>query len=269
MNQRVLAIAAHPDDIEFLMAGTLIRLRDAGYQLHCVNVADGCCGSSEHGREAIAKIRREEAERSAARLGATLYPSICHDLEIFYSAPLLRRLASLVRYVAPRIVLTHAPQDYMEDHENTCRLAVTAAFARGMPNYPVEPPARPISTPVTVYHAQPYSNHDPLGVPVTPSLFVDVTDLLEEKKALLSCHASQKQWLDESQGLDAYLETMESMSAEVGQQSSQFEYAEGWRRHSHLGFCEESADPLAAALGERVLVNDDYRRGLNGPSSER
>jgi len=91
--------------------------------------------------------------------------------------------------------------------------------------------------------------------------------VLAVKREALAQHRSQKEWLDESQGLDAYLVTMEEMSAEAGRLSGQFEYAEGWRRHSHLGFCDEDADPLAEALGERVLVNEEYRRGLDCPLS--
>ncbi len=57
----------------------------------------------------------------------------CNDLEIFYDARALRRLAAVIRAVAPDAILTHSPQDYMEDHMNTCRLAVSAAFVRAMP----------------------------------------------------------------------------------------------------------------------------------------
>jgi hypothetical protein len=82
---------------------------------------------------------------------------------------------------------------------------------------------------------------------------------------MLAQHRSQKDWLDVSQGMDAYLITMEHLSAAVGRISGRFEHAEGWRRHSHLGFCAESADPLADALGELVLINKDYRRSLDTP----
>ena len=43
--KRAFAVAAHPDDIEFVMAGTLMQLADAGYELHYMNIANGCCGS--------------------------------------------------------------------------------------------------------------------------------------------------------------------------------------------------------------------------------
>lgn len=244
----VLAIAAHPDDIEFLMSGTLLRLREAGWSLHYINVADGCCGTTQYDAETIAAIRREEARAAAAALGAEFHDSLCHDLEVFYERRTLLRLASIVREVAPRIVLTHALADYMEDHMNTARLAVTAAFSRGMRNFPVEPPRPPVLDPVTVYHAQPYMNRDPLGELVRAGMYIDVAELVERKCELLAHHVSQKRWLDESQGHDSYLDTLRRLDAEVGALSGVYSHAEGWRRHWHAGFCGPADDPLHEAL---------------------
>lgn len=249
-----IAVAAHPDDIEFFMAGTLMLLREAGYEIHYLNVANGCCGTTQYDRETIIRMRRDEARQAADSIGAIFHESLCDDMEIFYDRPTLRRLASIMREVAPEIVLTHAPSDYMEDHTNTCRLAVTAAFSRCMPNFPVDPPRAAVFGPVTVYHAQPYSHRDPLRRLVEPDLFVDVTGVLERKVAMLSCHASQKRWLDESQGHDSYLQTLRELDAECGRMSCVFDYAEGWRRHLHLGFCGPQDDPLRDALGEKVLL---------------
>jgi N-acetylglucosamine malate deacetylase 1 len=256
-----IAIAAHPDDIEFLMSGTLMLLRKAGYQIHYWNLANGCCGSSKHDGDTIAGIRREEARAAAKAIGATFHESICNDLEIFYDKPTLAKVAAVVREVAPEIVLTHSPVDYMEDHTNACRLAVTAAFARGMPNFPSDPPRPAVTNNVTVYHAQPYSHRDPLGNVIEPVLVVDTGDLIELKKKMLSKHKSQKQWLDESQGLDSYLDTMAALDAEVGRMSGLFSHAEGWRRHLHLGFCGAGDDPLRTILKERVLVASRYASG--------
>src|SRR5262245_15581192 len=219
-----IAIAAHPDDIEFLMSGTLMLLRAARYTIHYWNLANGCCGSTQTDAQTTAKIRRDEAHAAASAIGAKFHESICNDLEIFYDKPTLAKVAAVIREVAPEIVLTHSPVDYMEDHTNACRLAVTAAFARGMPNFATDPPRPAVSDTVTVYHAQPYSHRDPLGKLVEPEIVVDTTDLIELKKKMLAKHASQKLWLDESQGLDSYLETMAELDAEVGRMSSIFKY---------------------------------------------
>ncbi|HJS08676.1 MAG TPA: PIG-L deacetylase family protein [Pirellulales bacterium] len=250
----VFAIAAHPDDIEFVMAGTMMRLKDAGYELHYMTVANGSCGSSELDAGSIAQIRGDESRAAAAYLGATYHPPLARDIEIFYDRPTLARLGSIVRHVAPQILLTHSPQDYMEDHTNTCRLAVTAAFCRGMRNFPVDPPREAIDTDVTIYHAQPHGNCDPLRQPIVPEHFVDVTSLFDRKTEMLVKHQSQKAWLDRSQGMDSYVAAMRELNAEVGRLSGSFALAEGWRRHLHLGFSRADVDPLAAALAQRVLV---------------
>jgi LmbE family N-acetylglucosaminyl deacetylase len=65
-----IAIGAHPDDIEFYMAGTLLLLKRAGYEIHYFNVANGCCGSQQHGPGQLSRIRLAEAKRAAKVLGA-------------------------------------------------------------------------------------------------------------------------------------------------------------------------------------------------------
>ena len=152
-----------------------------------------------------------EARRAAQFLGATHHESLTNDLEILYDLPTLRRLASVVRLVSPRILLVHSPQDYMEDHTSACRLAVTAAFSRGMPNFPVVPPRPAITQDVTVYHAQPHGNCDPLGQPVHPQIFVDISSVIDRKAQMLSLHQSQQDWLDESQGMDSYVADHETI----------------------------------------------------------
>ncbi|MFK8111780.1 MAG: PIG-L deacetylase family protein, partial [Rubripirellula sp.] len=178
---------------------------------------------------------------------------IYSDMEAAYSTENLKKVAAIVRMAKASIVLTHSPRDYMEDHEIACRLAVSAAFSHGMPNLESDPPVETYMEPVTVYHAQPIGNKTPLGEVVQPHFFVDETDVIEQKVQSLACHASQKQWLDESQGQDSYLETMKDMSRHVGKMSGKFEYAEGWRRHEHWGFCGPDDDPLAQTLAEIIV----------------
>ena len=248
MRSTALAIFAHPDDIEYFGAGTLILLKKAGFETHYFNLSTGNCGSVEMGAEETRRVRLAEAQSAASILGAHFHHPICDDLEIFYDLPTLRLVAGVVRQVKPSIILTHPPQDYMEDHTNTCRLAVTAAFCRGMPNYPTQPPTPVTSQSVTLYHAQPYSHHDPLGKLIYPEYYVDVGGLQQRKQEMLALHVSQKQWLDESQGLDSYLKTMTSLDQQLGSMSDRYSHAEGWRRHLHLGFCDATDDPLLDAL---------------------
>ena len=58
--------------------------------------------------------------------------------------------------------------------------------------------------------------------------------------------------------MSSYLQEMDDMSREVGAMSGRFVHAEGWRRHLHRGLCAEDADPLADALGDGYLVDDEY-----------
>jgi LmbE family N-acetylglucosaminyl deacetylase len=253
---RALAIFAHPDDIEYFAGGTLLLLRQLGWETHYLNVSNGDKGSTVHGREALAPIRVEEARRAAAILGAVHHDSLATDMLIFYDEPLLRKVAAVVRRARPRIVLTHAPQDYMEDHMNVSRLAVTAAFTRGMPNFDTDPPAPGYEDDVVIYHAMPHGLRDQLRRPVEPDLFVDTSSGLETQRRALAAHASQQAWLDASQGAADFVDVLGTMSRAVGKMSGAFEHAEGWRRHLHLGYsAHDEDDPLSVALGERCRRN--------------
>ncbi len=243
-----LAIFAHPDDIEFVAAGTLLLLKQAGWEIHCLNLSSGNLGSATMSAHDTRHARQREAQHAAELLGARWHPPLADDLEITYEIPLLRQLAAIVREVNPQILLTHSPVDYMEDHMATARLAVTSAFARGMPNFVTDPHVKHVEGDVTVYHAQPHLNRDPLGAVVRPGLFVDIASVMATKRAALAAHESQKLWLDQTQGMDSYVKTMEDLGREVGAMSGRFEFAEGWRKHLHAGFCAPAADPLRQAL---------------------
>jgi LmbE family N-acetylglucosaminyl deacetylase len=257
-----IAIGAHPDDIEFGMAGTLLMLRRAGWEIHYLNVANGSCGSRQHRAAKLIALRRQEARAAARVLGAHWHPSLVNDLEILYELKTLRRLAAGLRDVRPIIVLTQSPEDYMEDHTNTCRLAVTAAFSLGMANFRTAPARRAIDVEVTVYHALPHGLRDGLRRRIVPGAFVNTTSVHETKLAALAEHQSQQDWLDASQGMNSCLKTMDAMSREVGRLSRRFTHAEGWRRHSHLGFSASEVDPLAEALGQNYRVNRRYEASL-------
>ena len=183
-------------------------------------------------------------------LQAKWHPPLADDLEIIYNLSLLRRLTAVIREVNPSIVLTHSPQDYMEDHTETCRLAVSATFAKPMPNFKTT--RQPATGDVTIYHAMPHMLLDPLRRRVIPDLYVDVSRVMPQKTAALAAHESQKLWLDATQGMDSYLHTMASLSRQVGQLSKRFRYAEGWRRHLHAGFSAKECDPLRHALPRKV-----------------
>jgi LmbE family N-acetylglucosaminyl deacetylase len=168
-------------------------------------------------------------------------------------------VAGVIREVKPSIVLTHGPQDYMEDHTNTCRLASTAAFTHGMPNFVTDPPSEgTYPEDVFVYHSVPHGLCDQLRVPITMGSFADTHTVIDTQREALAAHASQKNWLDHSQGVDSYLHVLDELALKVGSLSGRFDKAEGWRRHLHLGFSSQDEDPLLEILGEHYFVNPAY-----------
>ena len=110
-NRVAIAIGAHPDDIEFNMAGTLLLLKKAGYEIHYLTLASGNCGGAEYDGPTLSTIRNAEARGAAKILGAEFHLCVKNDLEIFYDLDTLRRLAAIIREVKPMVVLTHSPQD--------------------------------------------------------------------------------------------------------------------------------------------------------------
>ena len=256
MGKVAFAVAAHPDDTEFMLAGTLLLLGRAGYDLHYMNVGNGSCGTASMDRDEIVQVRTREAREAAAVLGATFHEPLVDDLQIYYTPQLVARLCAVVREVDPEIMLLQSPQDYMEDHMNAVRLGVTAAFCRGLRNFVTDPPTAGAQSDVALYHGQPHGLQDQLCRPVHPDLYVDISSVIAHKRQALACHASQKEWLDKSQGMDSYLKAMEDMSAETGAMSGRFTFAEGWRRHLHFGFCAEDFDPLGEALGDLVALEN-------------
>ena len=248
----VLALGAHPDDIEFMMAGTLLLLKRAGAEIHICNLANGCFGSQVYGREEAARVRALEAQAAADVAGAVWHPPLFDDVGIFYDAPSLAKVTAVVRRVRPDIVLTLSRHDYMEDHEYASRLACSAAFNRCLPSYVTDPPVPAYNKPVAVYHALPHSLMDMQRVPVVPEITVDVGGVMAAKREMLAQHRSQKEWLDATQGMDSYIESMADAAREVGGRYGGCEYAEGWRRHSHMGYGPPEFAPLQELLADVI-----------------
>src|SRR5688572_26458446 len=114
---RILAIHAHPDDIEFQCAGTLALLAKAGHSIACVTMTAGDCGSRTHSPEEISAIRRREGAAAAALLGATYECLEFRDLSIVVDNDAKRRVTACLRRHRPDVVFTAPPVDYMDDHE--------------------------------------------------------------------------------------------------------------------------------------------------------
>jgi LmbE family N-acetylglucosaminyl deacetylase len=244
----VLSLLAHPDDAEFLCAGTLVRLaREHGWQVHVASMTPGDCGSAELPPDAIAALRREEGRRAASLIGAAYHCLEERDLLIFYQERPLEKVVRLFRAVRPRVVLTHSPADYMLDHEVTGTLARAAAFAAPIPNcFAGHGHGAPLGQIPHLYYCDPIEGKDSLGRAVEPGFRIDVGAVIEAKAAMLAAHASQREWLLKHHGLDQYVQAMRDWGARRGAEAG-VAYAEGFRQHLGHGYPQDNL--LGALLG--------------------
>ena len=231
--KRVLAFMAHPDDIEFTCVGTLTRLRgEAGCAIACATATTGDCGSATHRPEEISRIRYAEACTAAAVIDAEYLCADCMDLLVVHDRPTLLRFVEVIRRAKPDIVITHNPIDYMSDHEMTSQLVRAATFGAPVPNLVTEAanPAEPLAHVPHLYYVMPMDGVDYFGAPIEPQFTVDVTSAMPTKEQMLTCHASQREWLRAHHGIDQYLITMKDMAAKEGQRIGA-KYGESFRQH--------------------------------------
>jgi len=240
-NKHVLAIMAHPDDIEFLCAGTLALLRRKGYEIHLASMTPGDCGSAEHSPEEIARIRVRENARSAAVIGATYDCVGCRDLFVVYDRPTIQRVTELLRKYDPFLVITHSPQCYMLDHEETAKTVRGACFGAGVPNVRTEA-ADPYPTGSGVphlYYADAVEAKNQFGERIVPQFYIDITRAMPVKARMLKCHASQRNWLLKHHHIDEYIRKMKEMSAVRGAEVG-VKYAECYRQHLGHGYPQDN-----------------------------
>ncbi len=246
-NNRVLGLCAHPDDAEFLCAGTLALLRQAGWQVHIATLAPGDKGTVEHSRDQISGIRRGEATRAAEILEGHYHCLDCEDTYILYDRHTINKVTSLIRRVKPGIVLTCSPTDYMVDHEMTSRLTQTACFAGGIKHMEVDELSfEPVPH---LYYCDPLEGKDMLGRAICPTTIVDISSVMTTKETMLCCHESQRHWLRVRHGIDEYVLAMKTFSAQRGALIG-CEAAEGFRQH--LGHCFPQNDILKDLLPAEV-----------------
>jgi LmbE family N-acetylglucosaminyl deacetylase len=234
----VLAVGAHPDDVEFLMAGTLIRLKGLGFEVHVATMTDGDMGSAELAREEIGRIRLVEAENAAKKIGATYHYLGFHDFALYFNDETRRAAARLLREVNPSIVLTNSPQDYMPDHEITGEVIRDACFSAPVPNWET-PGAGPIASVPHLYYADAIEGKDIFGTPIPAGLYIDISSVIDEKAEMLKCHASQREWLMKHHKIDQYIESMKAWSRKRGEEAG-LEYAEAFRQHLGHGYPQDN-----------------------------
>ena len=192
---KVLAVGAHPDDLEIGCGGTLARLKDQGHEIAMCVMTNGNLGHKVIPPEELSQIREGEAEAGAAQLGAEFFILGYSDLAIPDSEEAVARIAEVIRQVRPDFIITHPQNDYMRDHSLTGELAFEASFAATIPH--LYPDLQALEDVVLLYEMESLC-----GVGFLPEHYVDISDVLERKLAALREHRSQVQWLLDHDKID-------------------------------------------------------------------
>src|SRR5437660_8294726 len=181
MSPIALAVLAHPDDAEFLCAGTLTRLRqEKGWAIHIASMTPGDCGSAEHPPDEIARIRRGEGKAAAEAIGGTYHCVEERDLRVIYNEPALEKVTRLLNAVRPEVVFTHSPDDYHLDHEQTSKIVRAATFAAPIPNFLFgRHEAPPLEAIPHLYYCDPLEGVDAFGKPIPQGFSIDITSVMD------------------------------------------------------------------------------------------
>jgi N-acetylglucosamine malate deacetylase 1 len=245
----ILALHAHPDDIETLAAGTLALLAAQGHRIAIVTATAGDCGSAEMSSQETARARQAEAATAAAVIGAEYRCAGLGDLAVFNDDASRRRITELIRWARPDVVITAAPADYHPDHEATSLLARDACFAASAPNYRTGSSA-PLEAIPHLYFTDPIGGRDREGRPVPPHFAVDIRGGFEAKTAMLAAHESQKSWLLKQHGIADYVGSMAAWTRRRGRDFG-VEYAEGFRQYRNTPYPQSPL--LQKLVGEALL----------------
>lgn len=218
---RVLAIGAHPDDIEIACSGTLAKCVKRGDTVIVCHVSTGDLGHVVIPPDELTVIRENEAKRAGALAGIEVISAGFHDLDIFDNNKAARdRIVDVIQYADPDFIITHNPDDYMPDHTAVSRLVFDASFASTLPNYKCK--HNRAAKLVPIYYMDTLA-----GVNFVPTEFVDISDEIDLKLQMLECHESQLVWMREHDGID-FADMVKTCSRYRGYQCGAA-YAEGFR----------------------------------------
>jgi N-acetylglucosamine malate deacetylase 1 len=245
---RVLAFGCHPDDIEFMCAGTLALLARSGHEIHMAVMAGGEMGSTQLPPQEIRAKRLAEAAESAKVIGATFHYAGGYDIEVEYNHEYRQRAVRVVREAQPDVILTNPPMDYLIDHEETSHLVRNAAFIGTVPNYDCGVPTTPTKKIPHLYYWNAVGLTDIFGRALPVTCYVDVSSAMETKRRMLACHASQREWLKFVNGWDEYMDVMERTTAGQGK-SAGLAMAEGFIQH--VGNGHPTDNLLKSILGDK------------------
>ncbi len=189
----VLAIGAHPDDIEILCAGTLALYKQQGHNIFMAVATDGSVGSPTKSKEEIARIRMREQEKSCAILGAEMIWMGFEDEWLFDDRPTRIRFLDAIRQADPDVIFVHSPNDYLSDHRNAGQIAVDCRI-------PASIRLVETSLPRTTRIPHVFFMDNVSGLGFDPEHYVDISSVIDTKVAMLESHESQEVWIQELYG---------------------------------------------------------------------
>jgi LmbE family N-acetylglucosaminyl deacetylase len=181
----VLAVGAHPDDVDAFCGGTLAALVARGVPVHIAVATGGEGGIPEATPEEAREVRLAEGRRAAEIAGAGSFTWLGMADQSASDSPETRaKLADLIRRLGANLLITHPPGDYHADHRAVHELVLAMRIGACAANIGSEPPLR--SAPDLAYMdtAQ--------GLSFDPHVWIDVTATIETKWEMLRAHASQR-----------------------------------------------------------------------------
>lgn len=230
--KRVLAIGAHPDDIELSCAGTLARFLQVGSAVEVTVVCRGDKGGVADFAEKLAVRREQEARRAAQLLGVPIDFLGLPDAEVRDDPGTRLLFLNLLRRTQPELILTHGPEDYHEDHRQVSGLVLKVSWFASSPGQKCDLP--PLAQPPAVVFMDNLA-----GIGFEPTHLVDVTETFALKQQMLACHVSQTERSDS--GMHQMMELNQTLARLRGLQCG-VRYAEGFR--PYLAFGRRRPEPL-------------------------
>ncbi len=217
---RVLAVGAHPDDLEILCAGTLAKYASRGDSVIMAVATNGDLGSTKLSRQETAALREKEARAAAELIGAELVWMGYPDAFLFSCEDTRRDFIDLLRRSQPDLILTHDPNDYHADHRTVAQLLMDVRMLAAVPKIETaHPPAAGVPE---IFFMDTIA-----GVGFQPEVYVDVSATFATKQQMLARHESQALWLKEQYAI-SFQELIELSACYRGLQSG-CRYAEGFR----------------------------------------
>ncbi|GAA4414891.1 PIG-L family deacetylase [Georgenia halophila] len=193
----LLVVSAHAGDFVWRAAGAVAAATARGERAVVVCLSYGERGESAKawregkGLEEIKAMRRDEAERAAAELGAEIRFLDAGDYPLIGSRDILDQLVRIYREVNPTVVLTHPLADpYNEDHPEAARLALQARVLAQAIGY--DAPGEPLGAPPVFF----FEPHQPEQCDFKPNVLLDITDAFPAKRRAMECLGAQQHMWD-------------------------------------------------------------------------